>query len=144
MSLNSRSEDFVPSSCIKWAVILQTVLLTIKMVRFLGVTSLLLFSYSVLVAASAFPREPSAETNDVGAMLLGRARTCTGGSSEPYDIPLNQLCYSPYAQVSALITSGAATQAPSVATTGMVDVRACFNNRLLPVLLTTPPPPPRL
>ncbi|KIM60979.1 hypothetical protein SCLCIDRAFT_1216280 [Scleroderma citrinum Foug A] len=49
---------------------------TIKMVRFFGVASLLLFSYTALVAADTMPRVPIAETNNVGAMLQGRD-TCT-------------------------------------------------------------------
>lgn len=74
------------------------------MVRFLGVASLLLFPYSALVAsADPIPRVRSVETNDVGAMLLGRGKTC------------------PYAQVPAQIPRGAANQTPSVATTRMVD-----------------------
>lgn len=74
--------------------ILQTVpLLTIKMVHFLSIASLLLFSYSVIVAAGTMPRVPIAETNDVGARLLGRDDKCC----EPYGIQLDQLSYSPYA-----------------------------------------------
>ena len=70
------------------------------MVRFL-----LLFLYGALVtSADAIPRVRSAETNDIDAMLMGRGRkTCLGGGSEPYDIQLNQLSYSPYAQISAKI-----------------------------------------
>ncbi|KIM65739.1 hypothetical protein SCLCIDRAFT_1211709 [Scleroderma citrinum Foug A] len=73
------------------------------MVRFLGVMSLL-FSYCALVAADTIPRVPSAETNDLGARLVGRC---------PY-----------YAQRSALKTKRAATQAHTVATTGMGLVQA--------------------
>ena len=82
------------------------------------------------------PRVPSAETNDVGVRLLGRAR-CPDTSCEPYDTQLNELSYSPYAQQSALMAHAAA-KTPTVATTGLaVDVRACFNSRSLIVLLTT-------
>lgn len=107
---------------------------TIKMVRFFGVASLLLFSYTALVAADTMPRVPIAETNNVGAMLQGRD-TC----SEPYDTQLNQLSYSPYAQRSALMVRRAVAQAPSVATVWLakiINVRAYFNSRSLIVLLT--------
>ena len=104
------------------------------MVRFFGVASLLLFSYTALVAADTMPRVPIAETNNVGAMLQGRD-TC----SEPYDTQLNQLFYSPYAQRSALMVRRAVAQAPSVATVWLakiINVRAYFNSRSLIVLLT--------
>jgi len=133
MSLNSISEDFVPFSRIKSAAILQTVpLLTIKMVRFLGLASLLLFSYSAIVAAGTTPRVPIADTDDVGAGLLGRA------CCEPYDIQLNRLFYSPCVQRSAMMAVRAAIQGPSVAAAGLaVHVRAYFNGRSLVDLLTT-------
>jgi len=51
-------------------------------------------------------------------------------------IQLNQLSYSSYAQRHAKIM-GAAKQATTVATTGMINVRACFNGKLLIVSFTT-------
>jgi len=94
------------------------------MVCFLGVASLLLFSYTALVAADAMePRISSVERNDVGAGVLGRrAGSCPANNCEHYDIQLNQLTYLPYAQRSAMMAS-AAGQAPSVATKELaVDV----------------------
>ena len=109
------------------------------MVRFLSVASLLLFSYTALVAANTVPRGPIAETNDVGGILLGRGTCSKGTTRESYDIQLNQLSYSPYAQRRALMARRAASRAPSVATLWLtrVDVRACFDSRSQILLLTT-------
>ena len=104
------------------------------MVRFLGVASLLLFSHIALVAADAVPAV-RAKANDIFMRLLGRDKCPGSDYSESYSTQLNQLSYSFYAQRRAKIM-GAARQAPTVVTTGMVNVRACFNDKSLIVSLT--------
>lgn len=101
------------------------------MVRFLGVASLLLFLHISLVAANAVPAV-CAKANDIFMRLLGRDKCPGSNYSESYSTQLNQLSYSSYAQRRAKIM-GAARQAPTVVTTGMVNVRACFNDKSLSV-----------
>ena len=83
------------------------------MVRFLGVASLLFFSFVAVVAADNVPRMPTSDAT-------GRFRR--GCSGESYDdIQLEQLAYSLSAQISALM-GRAAQKITFVAQ--RVDVRA--------------------
>jgi len=90
------------------------------MVRFLGVASLLFFSYIAVVAANSVPRE---QTSDA-ITLFGRAKGCPNNKRESYDdIQLKQLTYSFSSQPSAL-TISAAPKITIVAPRSRVDVRA--------------------
>jgi len=78
------------------------------MVRVFGVAFLLLFSHVALVSAGSTARMPST--------------SCLSNLSESYDIQLNQLSCSPYAQFRAK-TTRAALMAPIVVTIGSINVR---------------------
>ena len=74
--------------------------LTVRMVRFLGVGFLLLFSHVALVAADVVLPVPSIKRNNMGGKLLGR--TCPPDECEAYGIQPDPFSYSPDAQQRAL------------------------------------------
>ena len=78
----------------------QVPILTVKMVRFLCVTSLLLLSHVALVAADVVPPVPSIKRNNMVGKLLGRA--CPPDECEAYGIQPDPFSYSPDAQQRAL------------------------------------------
>ena len=102
----------------KWCVVLQLALLplTAKMVRFLGIASLLLFSHIALVATEA--RMDSAEANGVEMPHCVDPK-----ASKSYDMHLSKRSCSPFAQRNAR-TTRAAAQELIVAIARTVDVRA--------------------
>lgn len=92
------------------------------MVRFLGVASLLFFSYIAVVAADSIPTKPPSDST---IALFGRALHCNKGEGGSYgDFQLKQLAYSLSAQISALVRGYAATPVTIVAPSDKVDVRA--------------------
>ena len=98
---------------------LQTILLlpTVKMVRFLGVATLLFISHIALVVAV-----PHLGNTDDVMDIVARVN-CSAGARESYDMQLSKLSCSPCAQRSARIIH-AAPQEAFVAIAHTLDVRA--------------------